>query len=170
MDYDITLKPKELKIDLGVAFDGDGDRAIFISPLGQEVNGDEILFILDDVSISRLDIPTLVDIRNKHNIDIISPAIFGATWSYMLPNGFDVLAITNHLEVYCMIMTPNNFQKYLSINTFENKWIWGVDHLFGHFGINTAIYYGMNACHIIPAAHGCSEEAHLLMKEYDIPP
>ncbi len=45
-DYDKTRKEKELKIDLGVAFDGDGDRAIFISPHGQEVNGDDILYIL----------------------------------------------------------------------------------------------------------------------------
>tara|TARA_B100001564_G_C20664141_1_gene682934 strand:+ start:1626 stop:3053 length:1428 start_codon:yes stop_codon:yes gene_type:complete len=45
-DYDKTREAKELKIDLGVAFDGDGDRAIFISPLGQEVNGDDILYIL----------------------------------------------------------------------------------------------------------------------------
>ena len=27
-DYDITLNPKELKIDLGVAFDGDGDLSL----------------------------------------------------------------------------------------------------------------------------------------------
>ncbi len=40
------LSDKELKIDLGVAFDGDGDRAIFISPLGKEINGDDTLYIL----------------------------------------------------------------------------------------------------------------------------
>ena len=45
-DYDKTRSTKELKIDLGVAFDGDGDRAILISPLGQEINGDDILYIL----------------------------------------------------------------------------------------------------------------------------
>ena len=45
-DYDKTRITKELKIDLGVAFDGDGDRAIFISPLGQEINGDDVLYIL----------------------------------------------------------------------------------------------------------------------------
>ena len=37
---------KDLKINLGVAFDGDGDRAIFISPLGVELNGDDILYVL----------------------------------------------------------------------------------------------------------------------------
>ena len=41
-----NLESKKLKIDLGVAFDGDGDRAIFISPCGKEINGDEVLYIL----------------------------------------------------------------------------------------------------------------------------
>ena len=45
-DYDKAREPKELKIDLGVAFDGDGDRAIFVSPSGKEINGDDTLYIL----------------------------------------------------------------------------------------------------------------------------
>ena len=45
-DYDKAREPKELKIDLGVAFDGDGDRAIFVSPFGKEINGDDTLYIL----------------------------------------------------------------------------------------------------------------------------
>ncbi|MBT5761318.1 MAG: hypothetical protein HOI56_01075 [Gammaproteobacteria bacterium] len=45
-DYDETREPKDLKIDLGVALDGDGDRAIFISPYGVEINGDDTLYIL----------------------------------------------------------------------------------------------------------------------------
>ena len=45
-DYDKARKPKELKIDLGVAFDGDGDRVIFVSPSGKEINGDDTLYIL----------------------------------------------------------------------------------------------------------------------------
>ena len=44
--YKKNLDKKTLKIDLGVAFDGDGDRAIFISPSGEEINGDEVLYIL----------------------------------------------------------------------------------------------------------------------------
>ncbi len=45
-DHDKSITDKELKIDLGVAFDGDGDRAIFISPSGEEINGDDTLYIL----------------------------------------------------------------------------------------------------------------------------
>lgn len=37
---------EEQKIDLGVAFDGDGDRAIFVTPNGNIVDGDEILYLL----------------------------------------------------------------------------------------------------------------------------
>ena len=84
----------------------------------------------------------------------------------MMSQKANILALTNHLEVYCMLMTPHNFRKYLDINTFKNKWIWGVDHLFGHFSIKTAVYYGMNVFHIFPATHGCSNEAHRLMMEY----
>lgn len=127
---------------------------------------DEVLFILDDVSVSRLSIPKLLDIRRSYNIDIISPAIIGATWPYMMSQKSDKLAFTNHLEIYCMLMTPQSFRKYLSINTFRNKWIWGVDHLFGHFDVRTAVYYGMNAFHLLPAAHGRSDEAYRLMMEY----
>ena len=65
-----------------------------------------------------------------------------------------------------MLMTPENFQKYLDVNTFENKWIWGVDHLFGHFGINAAVYHGMHAHHVIPGGHNCGSEAQLLMEKY----
>ncbi len=39
-------KVEQEKIDLGVAFDGDGDRAIFITPGGKVFDGDEVLFIL----------------------------------------------------------------------------------------------------------------------------
>ena len=37
---------KKIKIDLGVALDGDGDRAIFISSNGEIINGDDVLYIL----------------------------------------------------------------------------------------------------------------------------
>jgi phosphoglucosamine mutase len=46
LDYDRAREPRDLKIDLGVAFDGDGDRVIFVSPSGKEINGDDTLYIL----------------------------------------------------------------------------------------------------------------------------
>ena len=37
---------KVLKLDLGLAIDGDGDRAIFVDSSGDTIDGDDILFIL----------------------------------------------------------------------------------------------------------------------------
>ena len=140
----------------------------FTNPYIKQINTfDEILFILDDVSISRLNIPKLINIRRKYHIDLLSPAIIGATHKYMESQSANTLAFTNQLEVYCMITTPQGFKKYLSVNSVENKWIWGVDLLFGYFKIKTAVYYGMNAFHLIPSSseggHNRGDEAEALM-------
>ena len=44
-EIELHNKVNERKIDLGVAFDGDGDRAIFVTTNGDVVDGDEILYI-----------------------------------------------------------------------------------------------------------------------------
>ena len=78
-DYDKTRKPKELKIDLGAALDGDGDRIIFISPFGKKINGDDVLFILalfhkkfnekvDSVVGTQMTNYGIQDLYKKHNI------------------------------------------------------------------------------------------------------
>ncbi len=41
-------KVKEAGADLGIAFDGDGDRVIMIDEDGEEVDGDELVFIIAD--------------------------------------------------------------------------------------------------------------------------
>tara|TARA_B100001250_G_scaffold362308_1_gene340919 strand:+ start:1000 stop:1740 length:741 start_codon:yes stop_codon:yes gene_type:complete len=143
----------------------------FTNPYIKIINTfDEILFILDDVSISRLNISKLINIRKANHLDIISPSVIGATHKYMYSQSANSLALTNHLEIYCMIITPEVFKKYLSLNSFENKWIWGVDALFGHFGVKTAVYYGMNVFHLIPSGgnggHGQNDEAEAMMITY----
>src|SRR5262249_35053821 len=35
----------EEKVDLGIAFDGDADRALFVAPSGKIVDGDAVLFL-----------------------------------------------------------------------------------------------------------------------------
>ena len=42
----LAAKVKELKADLGIALDGDGDRLIMVDHTGAVVDGDEILFII----------------------------------------------------------------------------------------------------------------------------
>ena len=140
----------------------------FTNPYTKHFNiYDEIIFILDDVSIHKVNIQKLVSIRKKYNIDLISPAIIGASHNYMNSLPPNKLAFTNSLEIYCMVVTPNGFKKYLSVNSLQNKWIWGVDFLFGYFNIKTAVYYAMNAYHLIPSTsyggHGKDNEAIKLM-------
>ena len=99
---------------------------------------DYILFILDDVKIKNLDIKTLIDIKNKYQLNVLSPKVINSTYAYL--NKYDNLLITNQLEVYCLLLTFNDFNQYASINTTENKWMWGVDLLFWFFNIKTGIY------------------------------
>ncbi|MGH1438491.1 MAG: phosphoglucosamine mutase [Cellvibrionaceae bacterium] len=42
----LQAKVKELGADLGIAFDGDGDRVLFVDHQGELVDGDELLFII----------------------------------------------------------------------------------------------------------------------------
>ena len=137
------------------------------NPYMERISGyDTVLFVLDDVSISKLNIPKLVGLCRRHDLDMISPAVIGATHAYMQNRDSRELALTNNLEVYCMVMTPAVFKRYLSINTFENKWTWGVDLLFGHLGIKTGIYYGMNVFHLFPGSGGKRDEANELMLRF----
>jgi phosphoglucosamine mutase len=42
----LQKKVVELQADLGIAFDGDGDRVFFVDPQGELVDGDELLYII----------------------------------------------------------------------------------------------------------------------------
>ncbi|VEH66867.1 phosphoglucosamine mutase [Rodentibacter pneumotropicus] len=42
----ITRKVLEVKADIGLAYDGDGDRIMMVDHLGNKVDGDQILFII----------------------------------------------------------------------------------------------------------------------------
>ncbi len=42
----LQAKVKELGADLGVAFDGDGDRVMFVDHTGEVIDGDQLLFII----------------------------------------------------------------------------------------------------------------------------
>ncbi|KZX74660.1 phosphoglucosamine mutase, partial [Oleiphilus sp. HI0009] len=42
----LVAKVKELNADLGIAFDGDGDRVVMVTGEGQIVDGDELIFII----------------------------------------------------------------------------------------------------------------------------
>lgn len=127
-------------------------------------NYDYILFILDDVCIKDIDFEETIKIKNKYKIDIVSPRINNSTHPFMnnLENG---LTFTNVLEIYCLFLTYDNFLKYASINTIENKWMWGVDFMFGYFKIKTAIINKFKAVHILPSLSN-HKEAYRLCNQY----
>jgi hypothetical protein len=110
-------------------------------------NYDYILFILDDIEIKNMSIYELCKIKNRYNIEFISPRVENATWGYMNLYSGNKLSITNRVEIYCFLFTYENFIKFISINDIENPNIWGVDYMMAHYKIKTAIYYKFNVLH-----------------------
>ena len=118
-------------------------------------NFDYILFILDDVLIGNIDLLHLITIKKLYNITIFSPKIIQSTHRYM--NQYSSLTLNNALEVYCLLLTPNDFNIYASINSIENKWMWGVDLLFGYFNINAGVYNKYYVTHVLKSQSNYNE-------------
>lgn len=110
---------------------------------------DYIFFILDDVKIHKIDINELIYIKNKYNIEFLSPKILKATWPYMKHDKYKNLALTSRIEIFCILMNPNDFTKFMSINDIKNPNIWGVDYIMSHLNIKTAIYHNCYAEHVL---------------------
>lgn len=127
-------------------------------------NYDYILFILDDVQIISLDIKKLIELKLKYNISIISPKVTNATHRFMYAYSNNMLTLNNSVEVYCLLLTPEDFKSYLMLNTIENKWMWGVDLLFGHYGLIAGIYYGLEVKHMFPSKSNRLEASELCNK------
>uniref|UniRef100_A0A6C0LF05 Glycosyltransferase n=1 Tax=viral metagenome TaxID=1070528 RepID=A0A6C0LF05_9ZZZZ len=113
-------------------------------------NHDYIFFILDDVEIKSLDIKEFIDLKNKYNIEFLSPRVEKSTYDYMQYPVKNKLSITNRLEIFCLLLTYKDFMKYLSINDVNNPYIWGVDFMMAHFNIKTAICYKFTIIHKLP--------------------
>ena len=126
---------------------------------------DYMLFILDDVKIEKMDIRDMIQCKQERKIQLLSPKIINSTHSYM--NEYNSkLTITNALEVYCLLMTPKEFYNYSKVNTIENKWMWGIDYLFGQFKIKTAIYNKAVLHHQYKNSKERCKEAEALMQNY----
>ena len=126
-------------------------------------NFEYILFILDDVLIKDLDITTMIKVKNNYNLKIISPKVINATYSYM--QSYKGLTINNALEIYCLLLTPDDFNLYASKNTVKNKWMWGIDLLFGYWKINVGVYHKHSVIHMLPSMSN-HKEAYMLGDEY----
>jgi hypothetical protein len=120
---------------------------------------------MDDVEINIMDINNMINIKNKYKIEIISPRVHGTGYEYMR-SATDGLGLTNFLELFFFIMTPIDFAKFSSVNTYENKYMWGVDLIYGHININTAVYYKSLVIHKFQNSNNQSEKASICMKEY----
>lgn len=123
-----------------------------------------IFFILDDVKIIDIDIMRMIEIKETNNFEILSPKIINSTHSFMnhLSQG---LSINNFLEVYLLLLTPKDFSTFLSIHTVDNKWMWGVDFLFGHYNIKVGVAYNFIVEHMLPSDSN-GNEASFLMIQY----
>lgn len=113
------------------------------------MNYEYILFILDDIKLENINIHKLISIKNKYDIEFLSPKILKATWPYMKHPKYKNLVITNRIEIYCILMNKHDFNKFLLINDINNPNIWGVDYIMSHFNIKTAIYHNNVANHIL---------------------
>lgn len=128
-------------------------------------NHDYILFILDDVKINNINFKDFINIKQKYSIEFLSPKILNGNWPYMYNQPSNVLSIMNHLEIFCIFFEPKDFKKFLEINCIDNKWIWGVDHLFGFLNITTCIYNKYTVSHYF-RTNGETQTAITLMHNF----
>ena len=111
-----------------------------------------ILYILDDVKINHLNLLELVSIKCNYQIEFLSPKVLGGTWDYMRNQPNNTLAFANSIELFCLLLTPNDFKKFMEINDIENAYTWGVDLLLGHFQIKSAVCYSNCVTHSISSS------------------
>jgi hypothetical protein len=114
-------------------------------------NYDYVFFILDDVSELNININDMIRIKEKYCFEFLSPKIHNSTYDWM-KNNKDI-TINNFLEIFCFLLTPIDFYKFMSLNSIENKYTWGVDHIFGHLNIKVGIYNKYSMKHMISSTN-----------------
>jgi len=127
-------------------------------------NYDYVLFVLDDVKIKEFDVGKMIEVKKKYKIEFLSPKIVGSTHHYFM-NAYTDLTINNFLEVYLLLFTPVDFTKFCGLHTIKNKWMWGIDFLFGHYKIKTGVLNRYVAEHVLPSESDHST-ARPLMDDY----
>jgi hypothetical protein len=114
-------------------------------------NYDYIMLVLDDVCEFNINIKDMIKIKNKYNFEILSPKIYNSSYEWMKNN--NDITVNNFLEIYCFLLTPVDFYKFILLNTIENKYIWGVDHIFGHLNIKVGMYNKYTVKHMISSTN-----------------
>jgi uncharacterized protein (DUF1919 family) len=113
-------------------------------------NYDYILFILDDVKILDINLYDMIRIQKKYNFDILSTKVHKSNHKFM--NMYDDITVNNFLEIFILLLTPKSMNWFLSVNTLENKNMWGIDHLFGYYNISTAVINKYSVNHELPSS------------------
>lgn len=109
---------------------------------------DLIIMILDDILFVNMDIERLIRIKKQFNIEVLSPKIINATHEYMEnPSNKGPVVLCNNLEFFCYILTPKDYEKYFEMFDIKNKYMWGIDLLFGYYKIRAGIDYNSSAEH-----------------------
>jgi GR25 family glycosyltransferase involved in LPS biosynthesis len=116
-------------------------------------NYDYIILILDDIVLEKsFNFNKIIDKKNEYSVDIISPYVLGAG------NVFNenvelkenkTFVKTNCVELFCYIITPLIFFKYISNFRVEYKWTWGFDLLLSHFGFTSGVDLENKCIHLI---------------------
>ncbi len=126
-------------------------------------NYDYIMFIMDDVKIFDMKLREMIRIKELLNISVISPKIINSTYSYM--HIHNDVTINNFLEIYLLMLTPCDFNRFIGLYTIENRWMWGVDLLFGHFNIKAGVVNKFSAIHMLPSKSN-HKDARTRLDEY----
>ena len=114
-------------------------------------NSDYIMLILDDVSDFNINIKDMIRIKEQYCFNFLSPKIHNSTYDWMKKS--ENISVHNFLEIFCFLLKPIDFYNFISLNTIENKYIWGVDHIFGHLNINAGMCNKYSMKHMINSSN-----------------
>jgi hypothetical protein len=125
---------------------------------------DYILFMLDDVKIQYMNINSMIALKQKYAIEILSPKVINSTHPFMYALPDNLLTFNNAVEIYSILLTYNDFMRFISLHTIENKWMWGADFLFGHYNIRAGVCFNYNVVHALPSDSDKSNARELMAK------
>ena len=126
-------------------------------------NYDSVMFIFDDIRIKNINIMHMMKLKKIHNIQLLSPKVLKSTHSFM--NRYNDLTINNFLEIYCLICSPKDMKTFFSCYSIDNKWMWGVDFMFGHLKVRTGVINDYVVEHMLPSDSNY-RDAHRQMNNY----
>jgi hypothetical protein len=101
--------------------------------------------------VDNLDLLELIAVKKKYYINFLSPKVIGGTWDYMRKFSDNTLAFANNIEIFCLLFSYQDFNKFISINDIENTHTWGTDLLLGYYNIRSAIFYKSVVNHMLPS-------------------